>query len=405
MNAGDIEREVAAVRLVAIREIRQGVRSRAFRISTVLALVLVAVVGALPGILQGPKGTTYDVAARDAAWVAAYVPAVADTADVTVRVRNIDASRLSQAVEDGTIDVAVIGAGPAAAGGPAGAILSNDAVASELLTVLNQAHALAVQNERVAASGLTTAQQRELFAPVAPLDVRQLDARANDPGRLAVASITVVALFLVLSLYGAAVLNGVLQEKSSRVVEVVLSAVSPTELLAGKLIGIGLLGLGQVAALAAVGLVATNVGGSVDLPTSTASTLVLSVVWFVLGYALFSSLFAMAGSLVSRQEDAQAAATPVSLLMTGSYVLTFALVLPSPDGVAARIVTFLPFTAPMAVLARSAFGAISWWEIVGAAVVTIATTVVIVRLAAVVYTRAALRFGARVKLREVLGRR
>ncbi len=384
--------EVKALRLVAERELREGVRSKAFRISTVLALIGVAIVSALPGLVGGSDETVYDIAAVDAPWVDDLVPLVAEAADVRVRIRPVEPDGVDAAVTDGGLDAVVVD----------GEIVSDQFTPSELVAVLNQAHGLSIQNERVAALGLAEDQQRELFAPVPPLEQRQLDERSTDQGRFAVASITVVALFLVLSIYGAAVLNGVLQEKSSRVVEVVLSAVSPTELLAGKIIGIGLLGLGQVAALAVVAVGATRVTGSVDLPSSTASTVALAVLWFVLGYALYSSLFAMAGALVSRQEDAQAAAMPVSLLMTGAYILTFAVVVPSADGLAARVLTVVPFTAPMAVLARSAFGAIPWWEVVLAALVTMAATVGLVRLAAVVYTRAALRFGARVKLREVL---
>jgi ABC-2 type transport system permease protein len=281
-------------------------------------------------------------------------------------------------------------------------LLSDGDPPAKLHALVEQGRAAATQAQRARQAGLTDAQLAALAAPIPQLTVRSVAEHETHSDQLAVATVALVALFMAVTFYGGAVMNGVLQEKSSRVVEVILAAVSPRRLLAGKLLGIGALGLAQVVLLAVVAFVTTRAAGTASLPSSTVPTIGLAVLWFVLGYALYSSLFAMAGSLVSRQEDAQAAATPVSLLTTGSYLLAFVVVLPNPGGVFARILTFVPLTAPTTVLARSALGSIAGWEVAVAALLTALAVVGVVMLAARVYAGAALHMGGRLPWRVAL---
>ena len=193
-----------------------------------------------------------------------------------------------------------------------------------------------------------------------------------------------------------AVAAGVNEEKSSRVVELLLSAMSPRRLLTGKVVGIGLVGLLQVALLAvAAGATALVVG--TDLPSGSTGTAAAYVVWFALAYALYCTLFAAAGSLTSRAEESQQAATPVYILLAIGYLAAFS-AFQSPNGTLVTVLSFIPFSAPMVMPARAAIGSVSWIAIAISMLLTVAATVVTIRIAGRIYAGALLRFGPRVKL-------
>jgi ABC-2 type transport system permease protein len=223
------------------------------------------------------------------------------------------------------------------------------------------------------------------------------------PGNQAIRAIVVlgtIILYLSLVAYGGWVTSGVLEEKSSRVVEVILSAVRPRELLAGKVIGIGLLGLGQFAAVAVAGTIAAIAVGR-HLPPSTPWAIALIVGWFFLGYAFYCCAFAAAGAASSRQAEAPTVAGPLTLLILLGYLASLA-IQSNPDGVLARITPFVPPLAPMAMPARMLLGHAAPWELPASAAVTLAATYGLVRLAGRAYSGTILRFGSRVSLREAL---
>ena len=145
------------------------------------------------------------------------------------------------------------------------------------------------------------------------------------------------AFFAVLLLYGQLigigyfVAAGVVEEKSSRVVEVLLATVKPVHLLAGKVIGLGILGLGQLLLLAIIGMGAATASGALEVDGDVLRAAVLALVWFVVGYAFYGAAFACAASLVSRQEDLQSVLTPLSLLLMVGFFSSFA-VASDPDG-------------------------------------------------------------------------
>ena len=132
--------------------------------------------------------------------------------------------------------------------------------------------------------------------------------------------IGVVLLFMAIAFYGGFVLVGAIEEKSSRVVEVLLSRLRPTELLTGKIVGIGLVGLAQFTLVAGSALVALKLSGNSLAPTTTPSTIGWIVFWFILAYAFYAVLYATAGSLVSRQEEAQSIQVPVTGVLLVGYI-------------------------------------------------------------------------------------
>jgi ABC-2 type transport system permease protein len=194
------------------------------------------------------------------------------------------------------------------------------------------------------------------------------------------------------------VLTGVVQEKSSRVVEVLLARMPARTLLAGKVAGIGLLGFGQFAVTALAALVATMAVDSVDIPAISGDVLAWVVAWFVLGYAVYAVAYGAFGSLASRTEDASSIAAPVTTLLLVAYWASVIVVSGDPDGGVAQLVSLFPATAPFAMPGRVALGAAAWWEPFLAAALALAAIAGLVWLGGRVYTGAILRTGARVKL-------
>lgn len=222
----------------------------------------------------------------------------------------------------------------------------------------------------------------------------------QDQTSFLLANVGVIFLFISIFSFGYWVLSGVVEEKQSRVVEVVLATVRPRDLLMGKVFGIGILGLVQLLILIVTALVAANLVGRVELPATTVATVLQLLLWFALGYILYSTLFGVLGALASRMEEASNVTTPVSFLAMGAYFISIFVVLNDPDGIVARITSLVPPAAPMVVPMRAALGAIEWWEVLLSVLVTVAFIYGLFVLGARVYTGAVLQTGGRMKLRD-----
>ncbi|MFP3914149.1 MAG: ABC transporter permease, partial [Actinomycetota bacterium] len=234
-----------------------------------------------------------------------------------------------------------------------------------------------------------------------PLETRRVGGVDEEEENLrgVVAFGGLILMYIAILSYGSWMLSGVTEEKTNRVVEVLLSSLRPWQILGGKLIGIGLLGLGQLVVLVAVGLSAITLSGAFEIPAVPLDSAVALVGWFILGFLLYAIIYGAAGSLVSRMEDAQNAAAPLTIVALIGYLFSFA-ALNDPEGTVAIVGTYIPFTAPYVAPIRLAIGDISPWEMTVAVVITIATIGLLVRLAGRVYAGGLLRFGGRVKWAE-----
>jgi ABC-2 type transport system permease protein len=397
---------LAPVSLVAGREIAQRARSRSFAIAT--GLLLLASIGGvlLAAYLPDAAAQSVDVAvvavpeeldrpdASGAERLRAALAATDDTfgLDATV-VELADEAEATAALRDGRVDVIV----------DRSALRWHEEVDTAVDAWLRSAMQQVAVAGRAEALRLTPDALAALQAPVA-LGAVVLDPVDDDEGvRIATATVGVVLLFLAVQLHGNAVLMGVVEEKSTRVVEVLLTHVRPRELLAGKVIGIGLVGLAQVAVVALGALATLLVVRDVDVPNVPASAIGWFVVWFVVGFALYATMFATAGSLVSRQEDAQAAAAPTIAPLVVSYIMSIALVA-DPDSTFARVLALVPLSAPMAMPVRLAVGDPAAWEVVAAMALCLVTLGALVVLGGRIYSANLLRTGSRVPWRRALGR-
>ena len=259
---------------------------------------------------------------------------------------------------------------------------------------------VATVQQRAAAAGVDAATTARLLSPVSVDNVQigAVSGRTADDD--AAVALMTVALLAAIVIYGNLVLTGVVEEKSSRVVEVLLARVPAKALLGGKVVGIGLLGLGQLAVTAGAALVALMVVDSVDLPAVTGGVLAWVLAWFVLGYALYAMVYGALGSLASRTEDAQAVAGPVGYVLVAGYWASFMALSADPDGAWARILSLFPATAPLAMPGRIALGATQWWEAPAAVLLTLAAIAGLVSFAGRVYGNAVLRTGALLRLRD-----
>jgi ABC-2 type transport system permease protein len=201
-------------------------------------------------------------------------------------------------------------------------------------------------------------------------------------------------------MFGQFVMMGVMEEKQPRVVEVVLSRVKPTQVLIGKVIGIGLLGLVQIIALGAAAvftLSAVDIA-NVDIAGIGLEIFGTLVLWYLLGYAFYSVLYGTLGATISRQEDMQGVAMlPVLLILPGFFLGQMALV--NPDSSWVRIASFIPVWSPMVMGVRATASAVPIWEVAVSVLLIVLTTYGLVRLGGRIYRGAILQSGAKIKLR------
>jgi ABC-2 type transport system permease protein len=386
-----------AIRLIAGREIRERTKSRAFRIVTIVLIAIGIGAVAIPAATSNKPAPTIDVGL-----VGTYpgplqrtMTAVGSTVGVAVRLhdeRDVAAARA--ALRSGALDLAVVDSERLLVDRQ---IDQSTSSLGRLAAALSQAVGL---SKALTAAGLTPAEvQQALDAPPLPLQTVQ-HAAADLTKRRALAYIGLLLLYISLVTYGGWVAVGVLEEKSSRIVEILLSTVRPATLLGGKVLGIGACGLLQFAAITAAALVTSAVVGANVLPSGSTLAILSTLMWFVLGFAFYSSLYAAAGSLGSKPQDAQAVAAPLQVFLLIIYFVGTFTALATPDSPLIVVLSFFPPTAPMTMSVRAIVGDVPGWQIAISVVLTVAGTVFLIRLAGRVYARAILRTGPRLKLRQ-----
>jgi ABC-2 type transport system permease protein len=382
-----------SVSLVGRRELREGLRSRAWRASLGIQVVLVAGLAIIAIVTSGSDGPSKrDVAVVGAKSERVVAKARAEQAGYGIELtteRPGSSVAARTAVSDDDVDAALTHGGLIVGENP------DDA----LVALLQNAARVVAGEERLRQEGLTRAQADAALNPP-PLRTTEVEPSGGEGGT-GLAFLGALLLYVAIITFGYAIASSVVTEKSSRVVEVILSAIRPTQLLAGKVIGVGLLGLIQITLIGAIGLAIALVGGNVSLPSSTAETAILVLVYFVLGYAFYGCAFAGVASLVSRQEDAQSTTMPLLVILIGSYLATNS-ALSNPDGSLAQVGTFLPPMAPMLVPGRAAQDALPLWELAASLALMVISILIVVRVAARIYDRSVLRFGTPMKLREAL---
>ena len=383
-----------AIRLVAEREVRERGRSKAFIVSTAVSVVILAAIVVIASTVAGdddrPSFDVGTVGERPAEVAAVAVDLAGGDADLDVReVR--DEAEADRLVEAGDLDAALVDDRLVVGDEPSAQLAA-------LLQAANREVALATVLDEAGA----TPEQVAAAAPD-PLHTDAVDPDDDSGERKGVAVVGTMLLYFQLFGYGYWVASGIVEEKASRVVELLLAKTRARPLLAGKLLGIGLMGFAQLALFVGVGLGLTLALGGVDLPAGTAGVAAALLGWFVLGYALYSCLFAMGGAIASRSEELQSTTTPITIAILAAYFASFQAV-ENPEGTLAVVTGLVPFTAPMVMPVRMATDAVAPWELALSVAILVTTIVLLVRLAARVYAGGILFTRGKIKLGEALAR-
>ncbi|HEX2048927.1 MAG TPA: ABC transporter permease [Acidimicrobiales bacterium] len=383
-------------RLVAGREIRERVRSKAMRISTGVTMLIILAVAVLPGLVGDDGPTTYDVGVFGprADQLAERLPVVAALSgeDVIFDVRPLPSmAEAERLVGDGDLDAAV----------GDNEVVVDEELGDRLGFLVQEANRQVVGESALAAAGVPPDVADRVLLPE-PLPVRALDPPSEEETeREGLVFVGTMLLYGQLLGFGYWVASGVVEEKASRVVEILLAKAPATQLLAGKVAGIGVIGLAQLSAFMVVGLAAASLSGTIDLPSGIVPVAFQVVGWFVLGFAFYGGLFAVAGALASRAEELQSTTTPLTFVVIGSF---FAAVSTGgdPGGSVAQIATYLPPSAPLVVPIRVAAHEVGVGTVILSVTIVLAGIAGVVGLAGRVYAGGALQFRGQLKLRAAL---
>ncbi len=371
--------------VVARREVRMRLRSRVFVGGTIVMTVLV-VVGIVAASLLGGKTNPVRVGfsggsqalersfTASAAALGAKV-AVSDIADVTAGRARVTA---------GTLDVLVTGSSTAPTAVAKAAVPSN----------IESALSLAAEAARLSAAGLSPAAVASAMALV-PVQLLQPPNPRNTQDVLAGLALGIL-LWIALGQYGNMVAQGVVEEKATRIMEILLATIQPTRLLAGKVIGIGLVGLLQLTIVGAAALVAVHVTNVAAVPALGLASILGDIMWFLLGFLFYATAYSAIASLVSRQEEVQSAVAPISILQVAGYLLMYA-ALPNPNGPLATVASLLPPFAPILMAVRMASSDVPLWQVGLAVALIVASIGGLTWLAGRMYSNAALHLGTRVR--------
>jgi ABC-2 type transport system permease protein len=385
-----------AVLLVARREFLGKVRTRSFLIGTVVIVAVLAGYVLLQTVLfdssnrstVGLSGQS-TVLAEPLRQTASSFGREVKTVDVT------DPVAAEEQVRSGDLDALVTGAPDALR-----VVVKenlNGAVQNSLDALVRQQ----VLNAQLAEAGLDPAVVARNMA-AAKVTVVALEPEDSQTGqRLAIGLVIAALLYYSLLVYGTMVAQGVVEEKSSRVVEILLATVRPWQLLLGKVMGLGAVGLVQLVLIGGIGLVLSSTTGVIDLTGVAGGALATGVLWYLLGFFLYATIFAAAASLVSRQEELQSVITPISTVIIVAFVVGINLLIQDPTGTAVTVLSLLPPFAPILMPGRMAIGVAPLWQVLLALALALAAVAAITWLGGKIYSNAVLRTGSRVKLREV----
>lgn len=391
----------SAVSLIAKREFTVQVVKKSFVISN--AIILAVIVGGIIAfsLFSGSGDEERDVVgiAGDQS-IAAVMEATGDAVGSPVEVREIaDAAAARSGVESGDLDVALV---PDGTQGAYTAVTESD-LTGTLRAVVEGSVATQATNAALAQQGVD---QNELGAATsaATVTVDAIDPPDPEAGqRTALAFSAVFLLYAQIIGFGMYVAMGVVEEKSSRVVELLLSTVRPLQLLWGKILGIGAVGILQLALYGIAGVGAGLGTGVLTITGAAVSVFAGTLFWFVLGFAFFAVLYAAGGSMVSRQEDVNSTTMPLLILILAMFFAATSS-LSDPESTLANTLSWIPpFSAIMMPL-RIASGVASPVQIVGTAVLMVITTAILAMGAAKIYQRSILRIGKTVSWKEAFAR-
>jgi len=420
------------------REFVERVRTRSFLIGTFLVPLLGGIVGYLPAALSKRETATRTIAVLNDATgtVARRIDSVLSSQRIgedsapRYRVISIPAHGRMDVVRDSVIGL--IGRREADGDAPVGLLILTDSgiesgkvsyLGSDVTSFRNMEnldHSLEplVRDERLerrhADSALKVAASIRLDLQTQKVTEGKITGESGETSFL-LAYIVDMFMYISLLLYGVQVMGSVVEEKTNRVVEVLVSSLTPFQLLLGKVIGVGATGLLQLGIWSFTGLyIARVLGGhsaatvmagdtsqaGFHMPNVTPELVMIVLAFFLLGFLFYSGLYAAIGSMCNTAQEAQQAATPVTMIVVVGMITMFSLI-NEPSGSLAQILTFIPFFTPLVIPVRYAIAPLPLNEIVLGAGVMIAGILGVVWIGARIYRVGILSYGKKPSLREL----
>ncbi|MFZ0920780.1 MAG: ABC transporter permease [Candidatus Dormiibacterota bacterium] len=386
------------IRVIAAREFMARIRTRVFAITTALTVIAIAGYILLQAFVFNKSTPSLEVGfVGPAQSIAAPVRAEAAGYGETINVHPYTSAVTGKAdVQSGTLDALVSGSGAGTT------VTVQSSVDPTLQTVLNDTTRGQVLDEYLAKHNLPPSDvEGQLAFSVGVNALSPVNAVRVE--QIVIGLLVAGTLYVTLIIYGQLVAAGVIEEKSNRIVEILLATVRPWQLMLGKITGIGLVALVQVVLVAGVALVLASVTKLVSIPTLGVDVVISGVVWFVLGYLMYALLFAAAGSMVSRQEDVSAVALPVILVLVSAWIIALSVAAPDPGSPATTVFSFIPLYSPVIMPVRIAAGVAPFWQVAISVVLVVGTIYLLAALAGRIYRNSVLRVGGRVKWSDALG--
>jgi ABC-2 type transport system permease protein len=402
--------------VIARRELLERVKSKWFVVMTLIGPIGMIAMIVIPALIArgSTVGTKVDIVDRsgvlarplaDALEKRGWIVAVAspDTPDAAeeekIRRSQINGYVLfpADALEDGVI------------------VYRGDNASSQAVSLLLRATITeAVRVQRGQRAGLTDAQIATLVKEVhfAPQHTTGDKQASSGFGAFGLAYMLGFILYMVITVYGIGVMRSVVQEKASRVMELMVAAVKPRSLMAGKILGVGAAGLIQIGAWLVIGAVLLAyrdevlgafgiAGGGQALPSLTAGEVAVILAYFVMGYFFYSAMYAALGAMVSSEQETQQVQLPVTMLLVIG-VLCLTMISNDPRGSSAATMTQIPFWSPILMPMRYTLGGATLGEVALSLGILALSTALVVRAAAKIYRVGVLLYGKRPSARELL---
>ena len=386
-----------SIGIIAGRELTTSLFSKASIIGNLIMIVIIIGAGVAFKLFMPAEEPTVIGFEKDAISLEPAVTTVSNTLNISVEHLWLEETDENDMLADGTIDALLsLEDGKLV-------VTVQEELSEELkliFTAIAQQQAL---EEEILNLGGDPAQLAIALANAEP-EILVLDPPEDVSPQGYISSLVIGALlFFAVYSAGMMVAQGVVEEKTSRVVELIVSTVKPWQLLLGKIFGIGIAALINVLVLAAVTIATLHFFVGVNIfEIGLTSTLWWSLAWFILGFFNFALIFAGLGALVSRQEDLGSVITIPTILLMAGYMATIAVIPNNPEATLGIVLSYFPGTAPLTAPVTYNFGTLSNTEMVLSFGISILTSLLLLWLCSKIYSNAILRTGKKVKLSEAL---
>jgi len=409
--------------VIAKREFLERVRSKWFVIVTVLGPVLMIAAIVIPTMLSrtGAESAKVEIADRTGKLAPALATAfehdgwrptivASDTPETTLL------SHVETKAANGFIIIAPDALVPWDGKDERKSLIEyqgDNASSTSVLIAVNKAVAGAVIAQRAMDAGITPTQ---LVAISGEMNIKVLHSTGQAGGQSGLAVFAVgyalmIILYISILLYGVAVMRSVVQEKTSRVIELMVATAKPRALMAGKILGVGAVGLLQLSIWLGMGLLTMKyregilgmfgVSGGQGLPPLELDQVAVALLYFIGGYFFYAAMYAAVGAMVSSDQEAQQAQAPVMMLVM-IPMLCMQLVANNPRGSTAAIMTMVPFSSPILMPMRYLLGGATLVDVLISAAILFGSTYLVVRAAAKIYRVGILLYGKRPNLKELI---